>query len=204
MEHRITMRQHPSYLISIILLFFTTAYASYFPNHTWYHVCFTPQENCTRELVTQIDKASQSIYLQSYSFTSKQIIYALIRAYKRGVIVKVILDRSQFDKKRRSKVYLLWRAHVPVWEDNTLSIAHNKIMIIDQNLVQTGSFNYTYSAQYRNAENILMIKDPALAKTYMQNWLLRQQHSIQQSSYDPSASRPRPIEPWPKAYNTKK
>ena len=38
------------------------------------------------------------------------------------------------------------------------AIAHNKIMIIDQATIITGSFNFTKAAEEKNAENMLVIK----------------------------------------------
>lgn len=47
-------------------------------------------------------------------------------------------------------------------------------MIIDGKEVITGSFNFTKAAQNKNAENVLIIRDPSLAKRYMDNWQRRQ------------------------------
>ncbi len=74
------------------------------------------------------------------------------------------------------------RHHIPVWQDNQLSIAHNKVIIIDGKIVETGSFNFTYSAQHRNAENVLVIADQQLAQAYARNWQIRQSHSVKMSS----------------------
>jgi hypothetical protein len=49
-------------------------------------------------------------------------------------------------------------------------LMHNKVMIVDGATVITGSFNYTWSAEHRNAENLLVIHDPTLAAEYTQNW----------------------------------
>ena len=57
------------------------------------------------------------------------------------------------------------------------AIAHNKVMIIDKELVITGSFNFTKAAQKKNAENVLIIRDKALADQYSQNWQVQAQHS---------------------------
>jgi phosphatidylserine/phosphatidylglycerophosphate/cardiolipin synthase-like enzyme len=57
------------------------------------------------------------------------------------------------------------------------AIAHNKVIIIDGELIITGSFNFTKAAQEKNAENVLSIRDPALAAQYTQNWEVHRQHS---------------------------
>jgi phosphatidylserine/phosphatidylglycerophosphate/cardiolipin synthase-like enzyme len=57
------------------------------------------------------------------------------------------------------------------------AIAHNKVMVIDGETLITGSFNFTKAAQTQNAENLLIIRDQALAAQYTQNWHAHVQHS---------------------------
>jgi phosphatidylserine/phosphatidylglycerophosphate/cardiolipin synthase-like enzyme len=137
-----------------------------------YDVCFTPGEDCTSKLLGFLSKAQKSILVQAYSFTSEHIAKGLISAQKRGVSVKVILDKSQFNTSQ-SYARLLQNQGVSVWNDHKAAIAHNKVMIIDNQWVVTGSFNFTKAAQYKNAENLLIIKDLTLAQKYMQNWEAR-------------------------------
>ena len=154
-----------------------TVYAAKFPSGTFYDVCFTPQQNCALKIVNQIRRAKSSILVQSYSFTSKWIAFALIKAHDRGVQVKVILDKSQFDPQNFSMEGYLIQHGIPVWEDYQLNIAHNKVMIFDESTVETGSYNYTTSAQKYNAENILIIDNKMLAQKYIQNWQTRRNAS---------------------------
>jgi phosphatidylserine/phosphatidylglycerophosphate/cardiolipin synthase-like enzyme len=50
-------------------------------------------------------------------------------------------------------------------------------MVIDGETVLTGSFNFTKAAQEKNAENLQIIRDPALAAQYTQNWDAHRQYS---------------------------
>ncbi|ACJ20105.1 phospholipase D family protein [Coxiella burnetii] len=161
----------------LFFVFITSAQASVFQRGTYYEVCFTPYQNCTGEIVKMINQAKQSIYVQGYSFTSDPIANALVRAKKRGVKVLVILDKSQFAGKYYSSAGYLIRNGIPVWEDFQLDIAHNKVMIVDKAVVETGSFNYTVSAQHYNAENVLIIHNKTLAHRYLANWYRRQKAS---------------------------
>jgi phosphatidylserine/phosphatidylglycerophosphate/cardiolipin synthase-like enzyme len=61
--------------------------------------------------------------------------------------------------------------------DGSHAIAHNKVMIVDDNIVITGSFNFTNSAQTRNAENLLVLRSADLAQNYKANWLEHWKHS---------------------------
>lgn len=142
-----------------------------------YSICFTPGANCTALLIRQIQSAKTSVYVQAYSFTSKPIAQALAQAHAKGIKVSVIVDKSQRGQSSHSAATWLHKQGVPIWIDYRPAIAHNKVMIIDNNTVVTGSFNFTLSAQQRNAENLIIIRDPWVAKQYLSNWQQRLQIS---------------------------
>ncbi len=126
-------------------------------------------------VVQTIDGARKTVLVQMYALTSRQIVSALVSAKHRGVDVRAIVDRSQLDEDR-SDTYAVGRlasGGVPVLVDTVPGLMHNKVMIVDGETVVTGSFNYTWSAEHRNAENLLVIHDPALAAEYTQNWNIR-------------------------------
>jgi len=145
----------------------------YFTNHTAYQVCFTPQEDCTRSVIKLINTAQTQIRMQTYSFTSKPIAKALVKAAHRGVDVQIIYDVSNFEPEKNRLAKYLIKNHIPAYIDTVPGIAHNKVLIIDGNTVETGSFNYTYSAQENNAENVLIIHSSILANAYLNNWNFR-------------------------------
>ncbi|APR98705.2 phospholipase D family nuclease [Wolbachia endosymbiont of Folsomia candida] len=140
-------------------------------------VCFTPQENCAAKIIDEIDHSQKSIYVQAYTFTSKPIAKSLIRAKERGIDIKVIIDETQVNSEY-SVINKLFEEKIPIWIDYKPAIAHNKVMIIDNKKVITGSFNFTYSASFRNTENLLIIEnsDPLIGK-YVKNWYDRQSQS---------------------------
>ncbi|GEM_PF-2547532 len=139
-------------------------------------VCFTPGEDCTQRVVEAVNAAEVAVYVQAYSFTAMEIERALLAARARGVDVRVILDRSVLSTPH-NVAELLSTHEIPVWIDEQLGIAHNKVMILDEARVVTGSFNFTRAAQTRNAENLLIIDDPMLAKKYLSNWESRERVS---------------------------
>jgi phosphatidylserine/phosphatidylglycerophosphate/cardiolipin synthase-like enzyme len=139
-------------------------------------VYFSPRGGCTEAVVGEIESAKSTILVQAYSFTSAPIAQALVGAHQRGVEVAVILDRSQETEKYSSADFVL-HAGIPTRIDGHHAIAHNKIMILDGRTVITGSFNFTKAAEESNAENLLVIRDPAMADLYTQNWRLHAEHS---------------------------
>ena len=139
--------------------------------------CFTPHTQCGNFIVDHINHAKQSIRIQAYGFTSEKIIKALIEAKNRGVNIEIILDRSNFQKKKLDTIKLLHKHSIPVYQDNAKGIAHNKIMIIDNKKVITGSFNFTKNADYNNVENVVVLDDVNVASKYTANWLHRLSNS---------------------------
>ena len=127
-------------------------------------------------MVNALEHATNAVLVQAYSFTSAPIAKALVEAHRRGVHVQVILDKSQRTEKY-SEADFLKNSEIPTLIDAQHAIAHNKVMIIDENLVLTGSFNFTKAAEENNAENLLVINDSALAEKYVANWHVHEQHS---------------------------
>ncbi|KDB19330.1 phospholipase D family nuclease [Wolbachia endosymbiont of Glossina morsitans morsitans] len=134
-------------------------------------VCFSPGEDCAVPTINVIDQSKKSILVQEYTFTLGTVAKSLINAKERSVDVKVILDKSQLYSKY-SVINELFSGGVPIWID------HNKIMIVDNQKVITGSFNLSKTAKKGNAENLLIITDyPELIQQYVKNCEARMSQS---------------------------
>lgn len=139
-------------------------------------VFFSPNDGATAAIIREIDRARSEILVQAYSFTSAPIAKALLKAYKRGVKVQTILDKSQ-RSQRYSSASFLTNSGIPTYIDEKHAIAHNKIILIDRVVVITGSFNFTKAAEEKNAENLLIVRSKELAKPYLENWQRHREHS---------------------------
>ena len=139
-------------------------------------VYFSPKGGCTEAVLRELGAAKATILVQAYSFTSAPIAKALVDAHKRGVKVEVILDKSQRTEKYSSATFMV-NMGIPTLIDAQHAIAHNKIMVIDDATVITGSFNFTTNAEQHNAENLLVIRSPELAAKYTANWKDHAGHS---------------------------
>jgi phosphatidylserine/phosphatidylglycerophosphate/cardiolipin synthase-like enzyme len=153
-----------------------------------YEVCFTPSNShgdCFSLILEQINKAQKSIHILIYTFTSKKLADALVEAQKRGVVVKIIMDKSQYTKaKRHSAAKFLLKHKMELWNDYSVQISHNKVMIFDEERVLTGSGNFTQAAQKKNAENFIFIEDKPLAQKYLAYWKEREKASQKVTSVD--------------------
>ena len=146
------------------------------PKDTPVRVFFSPNGGCTKAIIDTISKSKSEILVQAYIFTSEPIAKALLDAHKRGVKVFVILDKSQ-KKNGYSSATFYANQGIPAYIDSYHARAHDKLMILDQVTVITGSFNFSKSAETQNAENVLIIRSSDLARLYRENWMKHRAHS---------------------------
>ena len=140
------------------------------------NVCFTPPSGCGSLIAREIARAKKTIFVQAYGLTSTSIIHQLKVAKDRGVRVRILLDGGNLSDNQSIYNELI-QYGIEVKIDKMPGIAHNKVMIIDQRKVITGSFNFTGAADHRNAENVLLIDDIKIAAKYLENWLKRSKES---------------------------
>ncbi len=129
--------------------------------------CFSPDDGCTAQLLKVIQNARQSVYFLAYSFTSDDLANALIERFKAGVKVEGVMERSQQASNSGSEYDRFRSAGIAVRLDANPNQMHDKVMIVDSQIVVTGSFNYTYSAEKINDENLLVLYNPQIAEQYL-------------------------------------
>jgi phosphatidylserine/phosphatidylglycerophosphate/cardiolipin synthase-like enzyme len=151
-------------------------------HHAWFtppslEAHFSPKGGCTEAIVREIQHARHEILVLAYSFTSRAIAQALVDAKLRGVHVEIVLDHSNETEVHTELHFFLEQGLVPVIDPHH-AIAHNKVMILDNRTLLTGSFNFTEHAENENAENSLVIKGhPALVRTYKENFHVHKSHA---------------------------
>lgn len=151
-------------------------------HHAWFtppslEPHFSPKGGCTEAIIREIQHARHEILVLAYSFTSRPIAQALVDAKLRGVHVEIVLDHSNEHELYTDLHFFLEQGVVPVIDPHH-AIAHNKVMIIDNRTLLTGSFNFTQHAENENAENLLVIKGhPALVKMYKENFHTHKSHA---------------------------
>jgi phosphatidylserine/phosphatidylglycerophosphate/cardiolipin synthase-like enzyme len=136
---------------------------------------FSPWDDIQGAIVDALREARRTIHVQAFVFTSRTLAKALIEAHARGVRVEVLADGEQVWRMDNSRIPNLAAAGIPVALEFRYASAHNKIMLIDAEgkapVVLTGSYNFTWSAQAKNAENLLILRgDRPLMRRYFENW----------------------------------
>lgn len=136
---------------------------------------FSPWDDVEGLITQEIAGARKQILVQAYILTNRPIAAALIAARRRGIDVQILVDEHQLKNNAATQVARLAAANIPVWIETKYRSAHNKVIVIDplekDATVITGSFNFTWSAQHKNAENVLIVRaNPLLATRYSMNW----------------------------------
>jgi phosphatidylserine/phosphatidylglycerophosphate/cardiolipin synthase-like enzyme len=151
-------------------------------------IYFTPPAGGAPGLIKQIDGAKKSIKVMAYGFTATNLAEALVRAKRRGVDVGLIQDEKSAQNNRETLPILL-AAGIEVRSDGKHAIQHNKVMLIDDDIVITGSYNFTKSAESRNAENIMIVRSSYAAKRYADNWKSHWDHSEKVTDLPPAKAK---------------
>lgn len=126
---------------------------------------FPPYEGSHKPIISLYDNAEKYIHLAIYSLTKDEFAEALIRAHKRGIEVKVLIDKGQaLDRKADDEV--LEAAGIGLRRSRGDGSMHNKFAVIDGVIVYTGSYNHTDRATSKNDENCIIIKDKETAQKY--------------------------------------
>jgi phosphatidylserine/phosphatidylglycerophosphate/cardiolipin synthase-like enzyme len=127
--------------------------------------------------VRLIEQAKKRILLAGYGFTSNDIAKAIKEAHARGVIVHLVLDKSNLTSKYSRATYLA-NACVDVRINSRYAIMHHKFLVVD-NRVGFGSMNFTKSANQRNAENFNIFHNaPKLVFVYVKEFLRLYKESV--------------------------
>lgn len=138
--------------------------------------CFSPLGKCSAYITREIEQAKKEILVAIYAFTSDELANSIVQARKRGVMVQVVIDREFDMSNAKSKAKFLEGQKILVKRVSGLKsnageidagLMHQKFAVIDRRVVFTGSYNWTYSAETLNDENLLMFRDAGpLAEEY--------------------------------------
>ncbi len=125
---------------------------------------FSPVDHVTDKLVTLVSSAQTSIRFMVFTYTDQGLANAMTERFQHGVdVAGVIEDRGA----SQGAMVPLACAKVPVKVDGNKYTMHHKVIIIDNRIVVTGSFNLTKSADTSNDDNVLIIYDPAIAQQFL-------------------------------------
>jgi len=131
-------------------------------------ILFSPKGGIAEEIISQIDNAQEYIDIAIFSFTYEPLAGAIIRAKRRGVKIRILMDKVQAQGKHSVYQFLLDNDMETI-QDRRSGYMHNKIAIIDGRILFTGSYNWSESAEEGNQENLLeFIDEEEIIKVYQE------------------------------------
>ncbi|QIE30379.1 phospholipase D family protein [Caballeronia sp. SBC2] len=135
-------------------------------------VGFSPEGSAQTLVLDVIHTAKHDIRMMGYDFTAPDIAHALVDAQKRGLDVKIVLDaRSNNGRASRAAMNALVNGGIELRTIDRYNLQHDKVIITDGRTVETGSFNYTSSAERSNSENAVVIWNfPDVAASFLSHW----------------------------------
>ncbi|MFZ0531604.1 MAG: phospholipase D-like domain-containing protein [Anaerolineales bacterium] len=136
-------------------------------NGSQIEVYFSPEDGTLENILAAVNAAQESISFMAYSFTSDELADALIKQAKSGVSVSGVFDKDQYHSNAGTEFDTLQHAGIDVRLDGNPRLMHHKVIIIDGQIVITGSYNFSNNAEHHNDENTLIIHNQDIATQYL-------------------------------------
>lgn len=130
---------------------------------------FAPEDHVMEHVLAAVSGARQSIRFLVYSFTDDELGAVMLARARAGVLVEGVFEARNADSEY-SEYAGLKDAGLQVWLDGNPALMHHKVIVIDSQLVITGSFNFSSNAEVSNDENLLIIHDPQIAARYLEEF----------------------------------
>jgi phosphatidylserine/phosphatidylglycerophosphate/cardiolipin synthase-like enzyme len=134
---------------------------------------FSPEDEAVSHIVPILQGAQRSIRFMAFSFTHDDLGNAVLERAQAGVDVMGIFE-TRGSETEDSELGKLFCAGVPVRQDGNPSTYHHKVFVVDDEIVITGSLNFSRNADENNSENVVIVRNRDIAALYLQeferNW----------------------------------
>ncbi len=134
---------------------------------TLLEVYFSPDDQVALRIVELLRDAQESITFMAYSFTSSDFGKIISQKAKQGLKINGVMEEEQVNSNKGTQFSYFDKADLPVYKDGNERQMHHKVFIIDDKIVITGSYNFSFSAETNNDENVIIFFDPQIAAQYL-------------------------------------
>jgi phosphatidylserine/phosphatidylglycerophosphate/cardiolipin synthase-like enzyme len=128
-------------------------------------VFFSPGKSCANTVIDAIKNAHHTIDICVFTISDDLISDAILQAHDRGISIRIITDDEKAED-RGSDIHYLEKKGLPVRMDQGPEFMHHKFAIFDSSKLINGSFNWTRSASMKNEENITVLYDKYLLRSF--------------------------------------
>jgi phosphatidylserine/phosphatidylglycerophosphate/cardiolipin synthase-like enzyme len=147
-------------------------------NGTQVEVFFSPDDGTIERLITLVQNAQDEVLFMAYSFTDDDLALAMIEAVNSGINVAGVMDKSQALGNIGGEYGDLLENGIDVRLDSNPYSMHHKVILIDDQIIITGSYNFSNSAKTHNDENTLILHSSEIAQRYREEfervWMMAQ------------------------------
>ncbi len=126
---------------------------------------FSAEDGVAQKIIDTVNTAKQSIYFMAFSFTQDAIGKAMEDRAKAGAKLQGVFETTG-SSTPFSEYTKMKKAGFDVYQDGNPWVMHHKVIIIDEQTIIFGSFNFSDNADKSNDENILIVHDPEMAKAF--------------------------------------
>jgi phosphatidylserine/phosphatidylglycerophosphate/cardiolipin synthase-like enzyme len=144
-------------------------------------VYFSPDDHIQASLLDLVNSAKKSIYFMAFSFTSDSLGDAIRARAQDGVAVAGVMEDEQVNSNVGTEFDPFKQAGLDVLRDGNEGQMHHKVMIVDENTVVLGSYNFTNSAETKNDENLLVVYNQDVAAQFIEEF--KRVHTLAQSAH---------------------
>jgi mitochondrial cardiolipin hydrolase len=128
------------------------------------------RSNSVADAIERLIQATQvSVDAALYRLNSQRLTHALDEAHKKGVGVRLVIDGNKYQESPATRQLLSSHRlpfRVAYGRDGAGSKMHHKFALLDDNVVLTGSYNWTFASEEENHENVLVLREPRLVGVY--------------------------------------
>jgi mitochondrial cardiolipin hydrolase len=132
-------------------------------------VFFSSSGSIAETVRALIEASELSVHAALYRFNNPDLVKALSDCARRGVSVRVVLDRGKYDDDKSTQ-RLMTTAAVPfrtmAGKHGPGSKLHHKFAVVDGRAVMTGSYNWTLESEQANYENLVVLRAPETIDAY--------------------------------------
>jgi phosphatidylserine/phosphatidylglycerophosphate/cardiolipin synthase-like enzyme len=138
-------------------------------NGTPIRVLFAAEDEVISKLVPLVREAEKSIRFMAFSFTHDDLGAAVLDQANAGVDVRGIFE-TRSSETEFSELPKMFCAGLSVRQDGNPGTFHHKVIIIDDDVLVTGSLNFSNNADDSNDENVIIIQNAEIVTQYLQEF----------------------------------
>ena len=147
-----------------------TPYPQFSIDGTDVEVYFSPDDGVAVHIQEILENATESIYFMAFSFTTDEFGKAIREQAQNGLQVAGVMEEQQVKSNIGTEYDIFKQAGLAVFVDGNEGQMHHKTMIIDGQIVITGSYNFSRSAEIRNDENVVIFHNEQITDFYTQEF----------------------------------